>query len=47
MIYFFNSTRKNELKNPITIMSNNLRRAEAIAIIKFKEWGYKGTPVNV
>jgi hypothetical protein len=45
MMYFINSTRKDDgLKHPITIMSGNKRRAYAYAVLKFKEWGYKGSP---
>lgn len=48
MIYFYNSSRKDDkIKNPITIVTNSLRRAEAIAVIKFKEWGYKGSPIRI
>lgn len=45
MIFFFKSSRKGEIKTPITIMSNSEHRAQAIAIIKFKQYGYKGSPV--
>lgn len=48
MIYFYGSSRKSDkLTNPITIVTNSLRHAEAIAVIKFKEWGYKGSPVRL
>lgn len=48
MIYFFKSSRKSDkLTNPVTICSANERRATAIAILKFVEWGYKGVPVKV
>ena len=48
MIYFFNSSRKSDkLSHPVTICSSSERRALAIAIIKFVEWGYKGVPVKV
>lgn len=48
MLYFYTSSRKDDkLTNPVTIMASNLRRAEAIVIIKFKEWGYKGSPVRL
>jgi len=48
MIFFYSSSRKDDkLNNPVTIVSNSLRRAEAIAILKFKEWGYKGSPIRI
>ena len=48
MIYFYQSTRKSDkLTNPVTIMSSNPRRADALAVIKFLEWGYKGSPVRI
>lgn len=48
MIYFFNSSRKSDnLTHPVTIYSNNERRATAIAIVKFIEWGYKGSPRKI
>ena len=48
MIYFYNSSRKSDkISHPITIMANSLRRAEAIVIIKFKEWGYQGSPRRI
>ena len=43
-IYFFTSSRKSDKISQITIMTSSLRRAYSIAIIKFKEWGYEGTP---
>lgn len=48
MIFFYSSSRKaDKLSNPVTIMAGSLRRAEALAIVKFKEWGYKGSPVRL
>lgn len=48
MIYFFNSSRKSEnLTHPVTICAGSERRATAIAIVKFIEWGYKGSPVKL
>ena len=48
MIYFFNSSRKSDkLNHPVTICAGNERRAVALAIVKFIEWGYKGSPVMV
>lgn len=48
MIYFYKSSRKSDkITNPITIMSGTERRADAIAIVKFIEWGYKGSPVRI
>ena len=48
MIYFYGSSRKaDKLSHPITIIANNLRQAEAIVVIKFKEWGYQGSPRRI
>ena len=48
MIYFFTSSRKSDkVTNPITICSSSERRAVALAIVKFLEWGYKGSPVRL
>lgn len=48
MIYFFKSSRKSDkINKPITICSSSERRATAIAIVKFIEWGYKGSPVKI
>lgn len=48
MMYFYNSSNKEDkIKNPITIVTSNLRRAETMAVIKFKEWGYKGSPIRI
>ena len=48
MIYFFNSSRKDDkIIHPITICAGSERRAIALAIIKFLEWGYKGSPVKI
>lgn len=45
MIYFFNSTRKDDrLKHPVTVCAANERRAIALAIINFAKNGYKGSP---
>ena len=45
MIFFFKSSRKTDKCSQITIMTTNQKRAENIAILKFKEYGYKGTPI--
>ena len=48
MMYFYRSSdSKDKINNPITIVTSNLRRAETMAIIKFKEWGYKGSPIRI
>jgi hypothetical protein len=48
MIYFFNSSRKSDkLTHPVTICASTERRAVTIAVIKFIEWGYKGSPVKI
>ena len=48
MIFFFNSSRKSDkLTHPVTICARSEKRATAIAIIKFLEWGYKGSPVKL
>ena len=48
MIYFFNSSRKSDnLTTPVTICSSSERRAIALAVVKFLEWGYKGSPVRI
>ena len=46
MIYFYNSSRKSDkLQHPVTICSNNERRAFALALINFKKNNLKGSPV--
>ena len=48
MMYFYRSSdSKDKIKNPITIVTSNIKRAENMAIIKFKEWGYKGSPIRI
>ena len=48
MLYFFKSTnKKDKLNHPVTICSQNEKRAIAIAVVKFLEWGYKGSPVRI
>ena len=48
MIFFFNSSRKSDkLTHPVTICAGSEKRAIAIAIVKFLEWGYKGSPVKL
>ena len=48
MIYFFNSSRKaDKLSHPVTICAGSERQALAIAVIKFLEWGYKGSPIKI
>ena len=48
MIYFFNSSRKaDKLAHPVTICASSERRAVALAVVKFIEWGYKGSPVKL
>lgn len=45
MIYFFKSSRKSDkLQHPITVCSNNERRAFALAVINFAKNGLKGSP---
>lgn len=45
MIYFYNSDNDNDkIKNPITIITSNVKRANRLAKITFKRYGYKGTP---
>lgn len=45
MIYFFKSSRKSDkLVHPLTICSNDERRAFALAIINFAKNGFKGSP---
>lgn len=45
MIYFFKSSRKDDkLKHPVTISTNNEKRAYALAIINFAKNGLKGSP---
>ncbi len=45
MIYFFKSSRKSDkLVHPLTICSNDERRAFALAIINFAKNGLKGSP---
>lgn len=45
MIYFFKSSRKSDkLVHPITVCSNNERKAIALAVLNFAKNGYKGSP---
>lgn len=44
MIYFFKSSRKNELFHPVTICANSEKRAVALAVINFVKHGLKGSP---
>lgn len=45
MIYFFNSSRKDDkLNHPLTICTSSERRATALAIINFTKNGLKGSP---
>lgn len=44
MIYFYKSSRKNELTNPITILAQNERRAFALALVNFLKNELKGSP---
>lgn len=46
MIYFFNSSRKDDkLIHPVTISTNcGERRAFALALINFAKHGLKGSP---
>lgn len=46
-MYFFGSSRKSDKCSVVTIMSWSERRAFGLAVIKFKEWGYKGTPKRI
>lgn len=42
--YFFKSSRKSDKCSQVTIITSSVRRAYALAVVKFKEYGYKGTP---
>lgn len=46
-IYFFYSSNSTDKCSVVTILSKSVRRAYSIAILKFKEWGYKGTPIRL
>lgn len=46
-IYFFTSDIPEELKVTVTILSNSPQRARVLVLIKFKEWGYKGSPIEI
>lgn len=48
MIYFYKSSRKDDkLKHPVTVSTNNERRAFAMALVNFKKHGLKGSPVLI
>ena len=44
MIYFYCSTIKTDKCSIVTVISNNVRRADRYVTKKFNEWGYKGKP---
>ena len=45
MIYFFNSSRKDDkLNHPLTICTSSERRAYALATLNFVKNGLKGSP---
>ena len=45
MIYFFNSSRKDDkLNHPVIVCATNERRAFALALINFLKNNYKGSP---
>ena len=46
-IYFFRSSRKSDKLSQITIFTNSVRKAYAMAQIHFIKAGYKGVPVKL
>lgn len=46
-IYFFTSDSLEESEVNVTILTSSLQRARVMILIKFKEWGYKGSPVQI
>lgn len=46
-IYFFKSSRKSDKLSQLTIASTSMLRAYALAVINFKNNGYKGTPIRL
>lgn len=45
MIYFFNSSRKDDkLTHPVTVSTNSERRAYALAVLNFAKNRLKGSP---
>lgn len=48
MIFFISSTRKSDrIKNPITLVTSDIVRAEQVARRYFNKKGYKGRPYFV
>ena len=46
-IYFFRSSRKSDKLSQITVFTNSVKRAYAMAQIYFIKSGYKGVPVKL
>lgn len=46
-VYFFKSSNKRDELSQLTIASTSMLRAYALAVINFKNNGYKGTPVRL
>lgn len=46
-LYFFKSSRKSDKLSQITVFTNSIRKAYAIAQIHFIKSGYKGVPVQL
>lgn len=48
MIFFYTSSNsEDKLKNPISVVSSSKVRANKMVNNKFKQWGYKGEPVEL
>jgi hypothetical protein len=46
-VYFFKSSNKSDNLSQITIASTSMLRAYALAVMNFKNNGYKGTPIRL
>lgn len=46
-LYFFKSSRKSDNLSQITVFTNSVKRAYAMAQIHFIKAGYKGVPVQL
>lgn len=47
MIYFYNSSIKNELTYPVTVCANSEKQAFAMCLINFTKHKMKGSPVRI
>lgn len=47
MIYFFKSSKENELLHPVTVCANSEKQAFSMCLINFTKHKLKGSPVRI